>query len=74
MHQRIIRSRQCSTRSHSTGTCAREIPDTTRRRDFAGVLYLFVRGMSSADFPLDGAGSLRRLVVATTCGADRSSK
>ncbi len=29
-------------------------PRYDAERDFAGVLYLFVRGMSSADFPLDG--------------------
>ena len=47
------RSRRCSTRSRSTATCAggcRLRP----RRNLAGVLYLFLRGMTGADVPRVG--------------------
>ena len=47
-------------------------PGYDAERDFAGVLYLFVRGMSSADFPLDGSNPCGVWSWRPPVAADRS--
>ena len=71
---RTTRCRRCSTSPRCTATCAGGSPATTPTEHLAGVLYLFLRGMTGPDTPRVDGQPVRGLRLAAAGAARRGAE